>query len=296
MRVEVRGGRGPGLQRVSAGLAVRIDLDDRGRLDPALEAQEHAGIVRDWPRAARSRVERRAHVLRRLRAAEQPDRHALEAVDRRPPSCAGRARRARARSVRITESPCGHRHLRRIEIACRPSGAAPCARGAPCAAQEEEVVRPALDGQDLIVVADDLAPPRLRLREVAKLRHVHRDLAAHAVARDRVGLARIGRNVDRRGDELGYVARAAHAGREHDLVVRHVAAQHVAIDANVGVALRVRPGLGNARVEERAAVGMPREVRPLKRARSISMGRSRGPVDRRSRAAPNPRGRACETP
>ena len=135
--------------------------------------------------------------------------------------------------------------------------------------EEVEVVLPGLDGGHAVLEADDLRPARQAAGQFLHRRHVHADLAALAVAHDRVGVRGILRQHERGVDELRHVARAADAGGEHDLVLACGPAHHVPVDADARVAVRGvgGPALGDARIVEGAAVVVPRQLRVEARVR-----------------------------
>jgi hypothetical protein len=220
-------------------------------------------------------IEGRAHEFRSL-GAEEPQGHALEAIDAGHHGAQVK-RVPRERHLADHRVAFGHDGARRPQVECVALHAQHAMARRVAMGQEVEIVLPSQDREDLVVGADELAPVGARVGKVALLRDVHGDLAPRAVARDRVCIARFGRNMQGRHDEFGNVARATDTGREHHLVVGGIASEHMAVHANVRVTPRAAPALGYARVVEGLPVRIPCEIRIEARAVDLERQVARGP-------------------
>jgi hypothetical protein len=210
-------------------------------------------------------LERRLHVLRLARS-EQAEVEALEPVE----PAHGRAQVERVASERDAldgRFALGHRHLRGRHRRIRRVEAQHAGTRRIAVRKRVEIALPCLDLRHLVLVADDPPPARMPRGEVFLRGDVDGEFVPHALAGDGVGVRGLFGHDERGPHEFRDVPRSADAGREDDLVLRRLSAQHVPIEADVGVAPRTRLPLRNARVVEGAPVRMPRQV--LVEARAV---------------------------
>ena len=163
-----------------------------GSIQPC-EAQHRAGASRVGLHLRDVRVERRLHVLGLLQA--RGARSGTRSRRSTPPTMPRRYSASFASAMDwITASPSGTTTFALRDIGtCRAHAQHAVARRA-LVREQQQLVAERLDRGHVVGDIDDLAPARLARGELALLGRVHRDLAAHAVARDGVGVARIERH------------------------------------------------------------------------------------------------------